>query len=92
MDPPPLLSILYMIIFLFFSKLVYIFRIIGFVAAVLGPLAFASRSARPRRARGPNLTLNMYTNLLKNTKNGHVQNRSLGRTPDPIFYNTRLIP
>ena len=74
MDPPPLLSILYMIIFLFFSKLVYIFRIIGFVAAVLGPLAFASRSARPRRARGPNLTLNMYTNLLKNKKNGHVQN------------------
>ena len=90
---PPLLSILYMTIFLkFFSKLVYIYRIIGHVAAALGPLACAgrstrpthvaaaldplacpSRSARPRKDKGPNLTVNMYTNFLKN-KNGNVQN------------------
>ena len=48
----------------------------------VGHVACASRSARPRppcrsdlprKARGPNLTLNMYTNLQKNNKNGHVQ-------------------
>ena len=43
-----------------------------YVAAALGPLACPSRSARPRKC--PNLTLNMCTNLLKNKKNGHVQN------------------
>ena len=32
----------------FFSKLVDIFRIIGHVAAALGPIACAGRSARPR--------------------------------------------
>ena len=42
------------------------------IAAALGPLACPSRRARPRKARGPNLTLNKYTNLLKNKKN--VQN------------------
>ena len=55
--PPPLLSILYMtILFFIFNKLVYIFRIIGHVAAALGPLACASRSARLRHvgaALGP---------------------------------------
>ena len=46
---PPLLSILYMtILFFIFNKLVYIFKIIGHVAAALGPLACASRSAGPR--------------------------------------------
>ena len=30
----------------------------------VGPLACPSRSARPRNARVPNLTLNIYTNLL----------------------------
>ena len=34
------------------------------IAAALGPLVCLSRSARPRKARGPNLTINMYTNLL----------------------------
>ena len=59
LDPPPrppLLSILYMTIFFIFNKLVYIFRIIDHVAAALGPLACASRSARPRHvaaALGP---------------------------------------
>ena len=36
------------------------------VAAALGPLACASPSTRPTKARGPNLTLNMYTYLLIN--------------------------
>ena len=44
---------------------------VGHVAAAPGPLACPSRSARPRKARGPNQTL---TKLLKNEKNGHVQN------------------
>ena len=47
--PAPLLSILYItILFFIFNKLVYIFRIIGHVAAAVGPLACASRSAWPR--------------------------------------------
>ena len=37
-----------MAIFFFFSKLVYIFWIIGYAAAALGPLACASRNVRPR--------------------------------------------
>ena len=36
----------------------------GHVAAAPGPIACPSRSARARKAKGPNLTLNMYTNLL----------------------------
>ena len=63
------------------------------MAAAPGPLACPSRSARPRKARGHNLTLNMYTNLLRK-KNGHVQHwyegggaggqKSFSRT-DPNF-------
>ena len=51
------------------------------MAAAPGPLACSSRGARPRKARGPNLTLNIYTNLPKK-KNGHLQNRLIGRTSD----------
>ena len=47
--------------------------IIDHVAAAPSPLACPSRVARPRQAKGPNLTLIMYTNFLKN-KNGLVQN------------------
>ena len=57
--PSPLLSMDLM------DLIIYHIDIIGHVAAAPGPLACASRSARPRRARGPNLTLNMYTNLLE---------------------------
>ena len=38
----------------------YHIDIIGDVAAAPGPLACPSRSARPRKARGPNLTLNIH--------------------------------
>ena len=39
--------------------------IIDHEAAAMGPLACPSRSAQPRKARGANLTLNMYTNFLE---------------------------
>ena len=58
--PHPPINFVHDHVFKFSSKFVYIFRIIGHVAAALGPLAFPSRSARPRQC-----TLNMYTNLLK---------------------------
>ena len=58
------------------------------LAAALGPIACPSRSAQPRKARGPNLTLKRYTNLLKKMviykidrkRGGGSKNVSLGRT------------
>ena len=51
------------------------------MAAALGPLACPSRRPWPRKARGPNLTLNIYTNLLaKKGAGGGSKNRSLGQT------------
>ena len=41
---------------------------LGPLASALGHLAFSCRSARPGKARGPNLTLHIHTNMLKKTK------------------------
>ena len=66
---PPPLSILYMLIFIKWVMWPQRPAPYPVLAAALGPLACPSlHSARPIKARGPNLTLNMYTNLLKNEK------------------------
>ena len=41
---------------------------LGPLASALGHLAFSCRSARPGKARGPNLTLHIDTNMLKKQK------------------------
>ena len=56
------------------GKVGYVAAAPGALATAIGPLACPSRSARPRKAKGPNPTLNMNANLLKMKKNGHVQN------------------